>query len=179
MPAAQDTPTLVCSSCGAETRVTASFCPNCGRDLRQSIPPAPIAGVPAQTQSVRWFAPGVLDRIPDNIAGMLAYLLLPAIVFLLLPRYRQNRFVRFHSFQCLFTAGVLFLVHVFLGVLLKFLPLVVLPIYGLLILADVTLPLLLLVKAYQHEFFKLPVVGELAEQRTGECLPGRRSKRSM
>jgi hypothetical protein len=39
------------------------------------------------------------------VAGMLAYFtIIPAIIFLLIEPYNRNRFVRFHSFQCLFVA---------------------------------------------------------------------------
>jgi uncharacterized membrane protein len=170
MSAAPDTPPAVCSRCGTETRATAAFCPNCGAEL-------PLAGLNAtantepgfristEAQTERSFASGALQELPENVAGMLAYFILPAIVFLLIPRYKRNRFVRFHSFQCLFTVGILFVIHVCLGIMVRFVPLIVLPIYGLLLLADLTLFLLLLVKAYQGEFFKLPIVGEWAEKR--------------
>jgi uncharacterized membrane protein len=109
----------------------------------------------------------MVGRLPENIAGMLAYLLLPAIAFLYLEPYRRNWFVRFHSLQCLFVAGMLLATHMVLGIAMRILPLLVLPLYVLLFLADVTLLLLLLVKAYQHEIFKLPYVGEMAERRAG------------
>ncbi|HEX8892609.1 MAG TPA: hypothetical protein VF783_04760, partial [Terriglobales bacterium] len=47
--------------------------------------------------------------IPENIAGVAAYVtIVPAIVFLLLAPFKHNRFVRFHSFQhlLLWAAGV-------------------------------------------------------------------------
>ena len=42
-------------------------------------------------------------------------------------------------------------------------PLFVLSLYGLLLLGELTVWLLLLVKAYHHEVFKLPVVGDIAQ----------------
>ncbi len=102
--------------------------------------------------------------MPENIAGMLAYCVLPAIVFLLLRPFNRNRFVRFHCFQCLFTVGALIVIHLALALLARVLPLVALPLFGLLVLAEFTLWLLLLVKTYQGERFKLPIVGDLVEQ---------------
>lgn len=96
---------------------------------------------------------------------MLAYLVFPAVAFLLLEPYKRNRFVRFHSFQCLISLGIVLAIHLVLGIFLKFLPLLILPLYGLLLIAEITLLLLLLVKAYHGEMFKLPYVGEMAEQR--------------
>ncbi len=105
--------------------------------------------------------------MPDNIAGMLAYFIVPAIVFLLMRRFKRNRFVRFHSIQCLLTVTVLIVLQVVLVLLGKLVPLLVLSLYGLVLLAELTLWLLLLYKAYQHETFELPGVGDVADRLAG------------
>ena len=103
--------------------------------------------------------------IEENVAGMLAYFtIIPAIIFLLIEPYNRNRFVRFHSFQCLFTGAALIVLHVCLSVLSYALPLIMFPIWGLLGLAEFALWILLVIKAYQHQMFKLPIVGDLAEK---------------
>lgn len=109
--------------------------------------------------------------LPDNIAGMLAYLFLPAILFLFVRPFNRNRFIRFHSMQCLLTAGVFLVLHLAFFVVAKFLPLLVFPLVGLLLLAEFMLWLLLLVKAFQGSMFKLPIIGELAEEWAGGRLP--------
>ena len=54
----------------------------------------------------------------DNVAGMLAYVtIIPAIIFLVMEPYNKNRFVRFHSFQCLFFAVALIVLHIGLSIL--------------------------------------------------------------
>ncbi len=106
---------------------------------------------------------------------MLAYFtIIPAIIFLLIEPYNRNRFVRFHSFQCLFVTIALIVVDVALTILssiLHLLPVIgwlitaiMWPLYGLAVLA---LWILLVIKAYQHEMFKLPVVGDMAEKQAG------------
>ena len=106
---------------------------------------------------------------------MLAYFtIIPAIIFLLIEPYNRNRFVRFHSFQCLFTAVALIVVDIALVIvssILHFMPVIgwifaaiLWPLYGL---ATLALWLLLVIKAYQHEMFKLPYVGDLAERQAG------------
>jgi uncharacterized membrane protein len=142
----------------------AAFCPNCGKAAGQasgagaSPAPAPSAGYTAPPASAA--AP-----IEENVAGMLAYFtIIPAIIFLLVEPYNRNRFVRFHSFQCLFTAAALIVLHVCLSVLSYALPLIMFPIWGLLGLAEFALWILLVIKAYQHQMFKLPIVGDLAEK---------------
>jgi uncharacterized membrane protein len=111
----------------------------------------------------------------ENVAGMLAYFtIIPAIIFLLIEPYNRNRFVRFHSFQCLFTAVGLIAVQiglVIVSAILHLIPVlgwvvaaILWPLYGLAVFA---LWLLLVIKAYQHQMFKLPIVGDLAEKQAG------------
>ena len=145
-----------CASCGTQMADDAAFCPACGKPAGQpgSAAPAPSAG------------PNVAATpIDENIAGMLAYFtIIPAIIFLLIEPYNRNRFVRFHSFQCLFTAVALFVVRVGLSVMSMIVPFLVIPLWGLFVLACLALWLLLVIKAYQHDMFKLPIVGDLAEK---------------
>jgi uncharacterized membrane protein len=119
------------------------------------------AATPAHERHVT--VSNIVSGLPDNIAGMLAYFIVPAIVFLLVRPFKRNRFVRFHSIQCLLTVAVLIVLQVVVALLGKLVPLFVLSLYGLLLLAEITLWLLLLYKAYQNERFKLPLVGDIAE----------------
>ena len=107
-----------------------------------------------------------------SLAGALAYVtFIPALVFLLLDRYRKNSFVRFHSVQCL----LLWAAAILLGIILRLVSPVffIIPVVGPLIaflvavlaaLAALLLWLVLLVKAYQGERFQLPLLGHLAER---------------
>ncbi len=126
-------------------------------------------GGEAAPPASRSTTPKLVSGIPENIAGLLSYFVLPAAVFLFLQRFNRNRFVRFHAFQCLITVGVLIFVHFALILLVRALPLVALPLIGLVMLAELTVWLLLLVKTYQGEMFKLPFVGDLAEQLAGRA----------
>jgi uncharacterized membrane protein len=78
--------------------------------------------------------------------------------------------VRFHAFQhlFLFAVGVASAVAAFLlSMLLQLIPfmrVLIFPLAGLLGLAWFFLWLLLMTKAYQHEMFKLPWIGDLAEE---------------
>ena len=104
----------------------------------------------------------------ENVAGMLAYFtIIPAIIFLLIEPYNRNRFVRFHSFQCLFTCAALIVLQIVLSIFGHIIPVLMFGVWGLLGLAELALWILLIVKAYQHEMFKLPIVGDLAEQQAG------------
>ena len=113
-----------------------------------------------------------IGGLSENIAGAIAYLtFIPAILFLRKPPYQQNRFVRFHSFQCL----LLWVAGLALAAALKllFLILVAIPVLGPLlvtlisvvtVLAAFLLWIVLIIKAFQGEMFKVPVIGDLAEK---------------
>jgi uncharacterized membrane protein len=135
----------------------AGFCPGCGRPMRTETD-----------------VEGKVGPLPVNLAGALAYfLLVPAIVFLLVDPYRKNRFVRFHSVQCLLFCGAVVLLGAALrlaavAVLLIPLlgPLLVALVYVVVAMGAVLLWLVLVVKAFQGEMFKLPVLGNFAERRS-------------
>jgi uncharacterized membrane protein len=115
-------------------------------------------------------ARGKVGPLTENTAGTLAYFtFIPAIVFLVLDPYNKNRFVRFHSLQCLFLCGA----SILAGVALKLASVVlfIIPVLGPLLmvlvsivvaLAAAVIWLVLVVKAFQGFMFKLPVLGEFA-----------------
>ncbi len=146
---------LVCPDCGAQMPATAAFCPGCGRAM--------------QTEPMARAKVGIL---PENVAGALAYLtFVPAVVFLLVEPYKRNRFVRFHSIQCLLLwvvglAGMA--LFKLLGLLLYFIP-VAGPLLAIVAtavagIAAALLWLVLVVKAIQGSIFEVPVLGDIARQ---------------
>jgi uncharacterized membrane protein len=147
-----------CPDCAAEMPDTAAYCPGCGRAMR-----------PVER------AHGMVGALPETLAGALAYFIILAIVFLIVEPYSKNRFVRFHSFQCL----GLGLAAVVIGSLLRVVGFVLffIPVIGHLLvwlvsmvvsLAFFVIWVVLVVKALQGEMFKLPLVGDFAERQTIE-----------
>ncbi len=98
--------------------------------------------------------------IQPNVAGLLCYLVgfITGIIFFLIEK--ENKFVRFHAMQSIITFGGLFI----LGFLTGVIPVIGLMIGSLIWVVDVILWILLMIKAYQGEQFKLPFIGELAEK---------------
>jgi uncharacterized membrane protein len=131
---------------------TAAFCPGCGCDMQVSDR-----------------AHGVVGVLPETFAGVLAYFLLPAILFLVVAPYNKNRFLRFHSFQSI--GAWLGLVAAFavlriVSVVLTFIPTLGQLLATILVgLGFFMIWLVLLVKAWQGERFKLPLLGQFAEER--------------
>ncbi|MGD0973835.1 MAG: DUF4870 domain-containing protein [Candidatus Korobacteraceae bacterium] len=152
---------MLCASCGAQIAETAAFCPACGKSVGRTSPS--VAAVPAPPPA----QPTTGGGLSDNVAGMLAYVtIIPAIVFLLIEPYNKRRFVRYHAFQCIFFA-IACMVASFALRIVAFMPVVrwtTLILWPLLWLAEVVLWVICLLKAYQGQIFKLPVIGNLAEQ---------------
>ena len=154
-----------CSACGTQMADNAAFCPKCGKAAGQAAAPeTPSAASPGPPATYGTTAAPAAP-MAENVAGMLAYFtIIPAIIFLLIEPYNRNRFVRFHSFQCLFTAAALIVLHIVLSIFGYIVPVLMFGLWGLVGLAELALWILLIVKAYQHEMFKLPIVGDLAEK---------------
>jgi len=152
-------PFMACPHCAAQMPETATFCPGCGRSMKTE----------ARAQSKVGF-------LSEPIGGALAYFtFIPAITFLLLEPYKHNRFVRFHSFQCLLLWGAAVLLAIALklaGLLLFIIP-VLGPLFVVLVSAVVgfgafVLWLVLVVKAFQGVMFQLPLLGGLALQQAAK-----------
>ena len=145
---------ILCPQCSTQMPLDAAFCPGCGRRMIAAPAAASTAGF-----------------LPDNVAGALAYMTpIPAIIFLRIKPFNRNHFVRFHSFQSIFLTLAILAVGIVMRVLFWFLSLI--PRFGYLIaslvvlltvLAWVILWMVIIVKAFQHELLKLPVIGNFAE----------------
>ena len=92
---------------------------------------------------------------------------IPAIIFLLLEPYKTNPFVRFHSFQMIFFCLACFALSMtatIMGVALSVVGMT--PIFAFLEIiinmGSMVVWLILVLKAYQGEIFKLPVIGDFA-----------------
>ena len=99
--------------------------------------------------------------INPTVAGLLSYLLgfVTGIIFLVIEK--ENRFVRFHAMQSIFTFGFFFVLNVILHII-PFIGWAMIPILGI---VTMIVWILLMVKAYKGEYYKLPVIGDMAEQK--------------
>ena len=99
-------------------------------------------------------------ELDENVAGLLCYVLvwISGLVFFLMEK--KNKFVRFHALQSIIVFGVLSLASIVIG----WIPVIGLVINSLIWVLAIVLWILLMIKAYQGEKFKLPWAGELAEK---------------
>jgi uncharacterized membrane protein len=140
-----------CTQCGTSMEDSAAFCPKCGHAS---------PGVTATGGAM--VATPATTGLADNVAGALAYVtIVPAIVFLVVEPYNRNRFVRFHAFQSLCFGIGWAILHQVLYILL---PWFLWRLWGLIDLALFIVGVMLIVKAYQGQKWKLPVIGDFAEK---------------
>lgn len=96
----------------------------------------------------------------ENLMAAAAYLLgfVTGIIFLIVEK--ENKFVRFHAMQSTILFGGIFIANIALG----FIPILGWLIGLLLSFAAFILWIVLMWKAFQGESYKVPYVGELAQQ---------------
>jgi uncharacterized membrane protein len=143
-----------------------TFCGTCGAAVGGAAvaPAAPVA-----TTSTG-------GGLTPNMAGALAYVtIIPAILFLVLDPYNKDRFIKFHSIQCLFFAAsmvVLSIVLMIVGFILAFVPvigwIISMLMWVTLWLGSLGLVIFLIYKAYNGEKFMLPVIGKLADEQASK-----------
>ena len=90
--------------------------------------------------------------LEENVAGLLCYIVgwITGLIFFLIEK--DSKFVKFHAMQSIITFGAC--------TILSFIPVV----NWFIGIVALVLWILLMVKAYQGERFKLPFIGDLAEK---------------
>ncbi|MBM3143026.1 MAG: DUF4870 domain-containing protein [Chloroflexi bacterium] len=98
--------------------------------------------------------------LDENVAGLLCYVLcwVSGLVFILIEK--ENKFVRFHALQSIIVFGILTVASILIG----WIPFIGWVIGGLISVLALVLWIVLMVKAYQGEKYKLPWAGDLAEK---------------
>ncbi len=95
-----------------------------------------------------------------NVAACLSYVFgfITGILFYVLEK--ENKFVKFHAMQSIVGFGFFFV----LNIILPFIPIIGWILLPITWVASFVLWVILLIKAYQGERFKLPVAGDMAEK---------------
>jgi uncharacterized membrane protein len=105
-------------------------------------------------------------ELDENVAGLLCYVLgwISGLVFFLIEK--KNKFVRFHALQSIIVFGTINLALIII-LSISWIPFIgwFFGVIGWLIgVLAIVLWIVLMVKAYQGEKFKLPWAGNLAEK---------------
>lgn len=101
--------------------------------------------------------------LEPNLAGLLCYVLgwVTGLIFFILEK--ENKFVRFHAMQSIVVFGTLTVV----SIILSFIPFVGWVISWVISLLGLILWIILMIKAYQGQRYKLPWAGNIAEKQVG------------
>lgn len=97
--------------------------------------------------------------LEENVAGLLCYLgtFVTGLIFALLEK--NSHFVKFHAMQSIVLYVFLFIARY----IVDFVPFIGWLLKTLLSLLGLVLWIVLMVKAYQKELYKLPVIGNIAD----------------
>ena len=149
-----------CRACGQDAG-DASFCPKCGAPqgaAQSSAAAAPAAATDSPTAG-----------IDENVAGLLCYVFgwVSGLIFLLIDK---RPFVKFHGAQSIafnicivpiwFALWIVWLILLHVPII-GLLGVAIFPIFGLAVFAAW---IFLMYKAYSHEKFKLPIIGDIVEK---------------
>ena len=95
-----------------------------------------------------------------NVAALLCYLFgwITGLIFYLIEK--ENKFVRFHAFQSIVVFGA----FTAASFIFMFIPVIGWALLPVLYVVELILWIVLMVKGYQGEKFKLPVAGDMAEK---------------
>src|ERR1700739_143684 len=149
----------------------------CGCRGRLSLPDQAVM-VPSQKKlgiNVPGGREGFLMTVPtrsgisDNAAGAVSYFtFIPAIVFLLLPPYKDSNYVRFHAWQSVLLTIAAFVIDIIFGsiaLLTLFLGTAALAYtFRIISLLWLVLWLVCVIQAMNGKRFRIPLLGSIAEK---------------
>jgi uncharacterized membrane protein len=138
--------------------------------------PAPQPEPPVSPQQPSSYSQGGKSStgLDSNIAGLLCYLFgwVSGLIFFLIEK--EDRSVRFHALQSLLLSGVFIatiIIFSIVGRILGYIPVIGLIVGLILGLASIVLwigffiiSIIAMIKAYQGDKFKLPIIGDIAEK---------------
>jgi len=153
-----------CTKCGAALADGASFCGSCGAS--QAGASGGAAPAPAVQSS----------QMAENVAGLLCYVLgwITGLIFFFIDK---RPFVRFHATQSIVVFGGLHIINIILGTVFGMSMMMGgfggfsagLALYWLVGLVSFVLWILLMIKAYQNERFRVPIAADIAEKIFGKA----------
>ena len=163
---------MQCPACSTENPAGATFCQHCGASLTGAPPaaggytqvPQQPGAVPGPGAPAAGYAPAQ-SGLSDNAAAAIAYLtFIPAIIFLVMEPYSRRPFIRFHAMQCLGLTVASLVLHFAVGLLVFALHGFTFFLSSLISLVFFVLWLICIVSAAQGKWFKVPVLGDFAQQ---------------
>lgn len=109
--------------------------------------------------------------LSSHAAAAIAYLtFIPAVIFLVMAPYNRDRFVRFHAWQCIALTVVVFVIAILFSVLgIVGFHMLWWMFHSLIDLVLFVFWLIAIIKASQGQWYRIPIVGDLAENFAGKA----------
>lgn len=160
-----------CASCGLP--VEGQFCAHCGKPVGTAQSAAPSAAPGVRFAGAAGITTAPAAGMAENVASVVCYVLgfITGIIFLVLAPYNHNKVIRFHAFQSIFLSVAWIAIVIAEQIVNGAVTLISWRLLALLAmvwtvvgLGFLVLWVVLMVKAYQGQRWKLPVIGDLAEK---------------
>lgn len=98
--------------------------------------------------------------LDENLVGLLCYLGGPITGVLFLILEKENLFVKFHAVQSIIVFIALYVVSLVIG----YIPFIGWALAPLVSLLGLIVWIVLMVKAYKHEWYRFPVIGNISKE---------------
>ena len=101
--------------------------------------------------------------LDENIAGLLCYVLgwITGLIFFVVEK--DSRFVKFHAMQSIVVSGALTLINIATSIFTPALRVIITPFVSI---ATIVIIVIMIMKAYNGEMYKLPIAGDIAEKQS-------------
>jgi uncharacterized membrane protein len=101
--------------------------------------------------------------LDENIAGLLCYVLgwITGLIFFVVEK--ESRFVKFHAMQSIVVSGALTLINIAASIFTPALRAVISPLVSI---CTIVVLIVMIIKAYNGEMYKLPIAGDIAEKQS-------------
>ena len=126
-----------------------------------------VQGAPMEPVKAQSSMPGKSSSgIDPKVAGLLSWLLFPisSLIFVLIEK--EDKFVKFHAYESLLFGIGVFVAYIISSALTVLL--IGLLLVPIVVLVSFVVWILGMVKAYQGEMWKLPIIGDMAEEWAGK-----------
>ncbi|MBI4405490.1 MAG: zinc-ribbon domain-containing protein [Deltaproteobacteria bacterium] len=149
--------------------MTPNFCTKCGNSLQAQDHYCSQCGTPVGAEAIDNPQTEHPSALKSNVAALLCYALgfISGIIFLNLDPYRKMPEIRFHAWQSILFCVAWFVISL-IDKAVVFTFFYFWPVSWLIKLALLAVWLILLVKAYNGEKLRLPIIGDIAEQKAAQ-----------
>lgn len=149
---------MFCPNCGFQNNDNSQYCIKCGTKIYTTPGMGSNTNMGQNTQF----------GLQKNVAALLCYVFgwISGLVFYFVEK---DRFIRFHAIQSIITFGAFSVIEMMFSIVMN--PFFFFRTFFIMVFINIVLGIaafvlwiLLMVKAYQGEWFKLPIAGDLAEK---------------